>query len=379
MFSKLKIFCDSLLNSGLPGFDLAVYKDGECLLRYMNGYRDLENKVKINGKEEYNIYSCSKIITCVAAMMLYEKGLFSLEDELSKYLPEFREMSVKTENGIKKAEKPILIKHLFEMTAGFSYDLNSPELLKCREETGGECPTREVMKYLAKEPLMFEPGDRWEYSLCHDVLAAVVEVISGEKFEIFVKKNIFEPLGMKDTDFIYPEEKNDDLAEQYVYKDGKAVNIGKKNVGYRIGRQYASGGAGAVSTVDDYIKFLEGVRTCKLINADTLKLFTTDRLNDKQRLTYWTADTHGYGLGVRCHKEGGIYHDFGWGGAAGAYAAVDTENAISIYMGSHLLLSPVQGVRSLLYEFVYAELIDNSEYERINKKLKLLENYNLTY
>ena len=379
MFEKLKKFCDSLLDLGLPGFDLAVYKDGDCLIRYMNGYNDLENKVKMNGDEKYNIYSCSKIITCISAMMLYEKGLFSLEDELSKYLPEFSEMTIKTENGTKKAEKPILIKHLFEMTAGFSYAVDSPELLRCKEETNGKCPTLEAMKYLAKEPLLFEPGDRWEYSLCHDILAAVVEVISGEKFEVFVKKNIFDPLGMNDTDFIYPEEKNDDLAEQYLFRDGKAVNIGKKNIGYRIGREYASGGAGAVSTVDDYIKFLEGVRTYKLINPETLKLFSTDRLTEEQRRTYWTAVTHGYGLGVRCKKADGIYPDFGWGGAAGAYAAIDIENGISLYMGSHLIASPVQGIRSMLYRFLYAELVDDGEYERINNDLKVLENYNLTY
>ena len=80
------------------------------------------------------------------------------------------------------------------MTAGFSYDIHTPQLEKARIETQGKCPTREVMKYLAKEPLLFEPGERWEYSLCHDVLAALVEAVSGEKFENYVKKNIFDTL-----------------------------------------------------------------------------------------------------------------------------------------------------------------------------------------
>ena len=194
MFERIKAFCDSLLDLDLPGFDFALYKDGECVLRYMNGYSDLENKVKINGNERYNIYSCSKVITCTAALQLYEKGLFSLEDRLSDYMPEFCEMTVKCGDTVKKAEKPILIKHLFEMTAGFSYNCSSPSIKQAFEETDGRCPTREVMKYLAKEPLLFEPGERWEYSLCHDVLAAFVEVISGEKFEEYVRKNIFEPM-----------------------------------------------------------------------------------------------------------------------------------------------------------------------------------------
>ena len=134
MFEKTKAFCDSLLTLGLPGFDLAVYQDGKCILRHTNGYSDLENKIKMNGNERYNIYSCSKVITCVAAMQLWEKGLFSLEDKLSRYMPEFTEMTVKTEDGTKKAENPILIKHLFEMTAGFSYSCRSPQLLAAISE-----------------------------------------------------------------------------------------------------------------------------------------------------------------------------------------------------------------------------------------------------
>ena len=102
MFEITKNFCDSFLELGVPGFDLAVYKDGNCILRHMNGYSDYENKVKINGSERYNIYSCSKVITCTAALQLWERGLFSLEDKLSDYMTEFKEMTVRTESGIKK-------------------------------------------------------------------------------------------------------------------------------------------------------------------------------------------------------------------------------------------------------------------------------------
>ena len=107
MFEKTKDFCDSFLDLGVPGFDLAVYKGGECVLRYLNGYSDLENKIKISGTERYNIYSCSKVITSTAALMLYEKGLFKLEDNLYEYLPEFEEMYVNTAEGIKKAQRKI--------------------------------------------------------------------------------------------------------------------------------------------------------------------------------------------------------------------------------------------------------------------------------
>ena len=379
MFEKTKAFCDSFLELGVPGFDLAVYQDGKCILRHINGYSDLENKVKMNGSERYNIYSCSKVITCVAAMQLWEKGLFSLEDKLSDYMPEFAEITVKTDDGIKKAENPILIRHLFEMTAGFSYNCRSPQIITALSETNGKCPTREMMKYLAKESLLFEPGDRWEYSLCHDVLAALVEVISGEKFEIYVKKNIFEVAGMGRSTFMLPEDEINTLAEQYRFENGRAVNVGKSIVPYKLGSEYASGGAGCISTVDDYIKFLEALRTYKLLKSETLKLMMTDRLTDLQKRTYWSSSTHGYGLGVRCPMGDKRYVDFGWGGAACAYLAVDVENKISLYFGAHLLSSPVQGLRSMLYRFVRAELIDHRELDDLYKDLKELHNYNLTY
>ena len=379
MFENIKKFCDSLLELGIPGFDLAIYHHGECILRYMNGYSDLENKIKMNGTERYNIYSCSKVITCVAALQLYEKGLFSLEDELSDYMPEFKEMTVRTDECIRQTQNPILIKHLFEMTAGFSYQLDSPQLRKAIEETKGKCPTREVMKYLAKEPLWFEPGDRWEYSLCHDVLAAFVEVISGRKFEEYVKENILGVLGMENSTFMLPQEEIETIAPQYRFENDRDVNIGKPNVAYKLGSEYASGGAGCISTVDDYIRFLEGLRTHKLLKPKTLELMMTDRLSEHQKRTYWTRGTHGYGLGIRCPKGDKRYTDFGWGGAACAYLAVDVENEISLYFGAHVLSSPAQGLRTMLYRFVRAELLDSSELEGVYKDLREIHNYNLTY
>ncbi len=380
MFEKTKSLCNSFLDMGVPGFDLAVFKGGECVLRHFNGYSDIENKVKINGKERYNIYSCSKPITCVAALQLWEKGLFSLEDKLSKFMPEFENMMVQTEGGLEMAKNPILIKHLFEMTAGFSYNMESDSLMKCRSETNGKCPTREAMKYLAKEPLLFEPGDRWEYSACHDVLAALVEVLSGERFENYVKKNIFDVCGMNDSTFILSNEELSTVAEQYRFEDGKPVNIGKPvHPFYKFGSEYASGGAGCISTVDDCIRFLEGLRTGALIKNETLELMTTDRLSETQKATYWTKGTHGYGLGVRCNGGIGNNIDFGWGGAAGAYMAVDIENEISIYYGCHLHSSPGQGPRSLLYRLVMAELLDNGDLENIENEMKNLYDYNLTY
>lgn len=379
MFDKLKSFCDSFLEKGLPGFDLIVYKDGQCILRYMNGYSDLENRIPINGKERLNMYSCSKPITCTALLQLWEKGLFSLDDKLSDYMPEFAEMTVRTEDGIKKAENPILIHQLFSMTAGFSYDLYSPQLRSCKEATGGRCPTRETMGYLAKEPLLFEPGTRYHYSLCHDVLAALLEVLTGQKFEDYVRENIFDTLGMEHSTFLLPDSDLCTIAPQYVFADGKPTPTKSLIPAYKLGTEYASGGAGLISTVEDYIKFCEGLRTYRLLKPETVQLMSTNRLAPEQRKPNWVNKNYGYGLGVRCPYEDRRYTDFGWGGAACSYLSIDTETGISVFFGTHLLASPVQGIRSLIYRMILAELFDPKEYDLIRQELHQLHHYDLTY
>lgn len=375
MFENTKKLCDSFLEMGVPGFDLCVYKDGKSVLRYMGGYSDLEHKIPMNGKEKYYIFSCSKPITCVAAMQLFEKGLFSLKDKLSDFLPEFSQMTVKTENGIKKAKKPILIKHLFEMTAGFSYDCGSPKLRDAVRETNGKCPTRETMKYLSQEPLLFEPGSRWEYSLCHDVLAAVVEVLSGMPFNDYVTKNIFIPLNMTNSSFITPKEQKSEIACLYDFNRElkKPYNINLNN-GYILGSEYASGGASCVSTVDDYMKFLEALRIGDIIlKSETIELMTTDRLNAEQRKTCTVAN-YGYGLGMRCKIANGEYSDFGWGGAAGAHLAVDKENGISVYYAQHLVSSPNRDIRHNVYTLALAEIKgDDGKVKKIQKEISEFE------
>jgi hypothetical protein len=106
---------------------------------------------------------------------------------------------------------------------------------------------------------------------------------------------------------------------------------------------------------------------------------TTPRLNEQQNSTFWSRDSYGYGLGVRCKKQNGRFGDFGWGGAASAYLAIDVGKELSMYFGCHMLSSPAQGLRSMLYRFIVAELFDKEEFERISREVKSLYNYNLTY
>lgn len=381
MFEKTKAFCDSFLEMGVPGFDFAVYKDGACVLRHMGGCSDREAELPINGTELYYLYSCSKPITCAAALQLWEKGLFSLEDRLADYMPEFKKMYVKTENGIKEAARPILIRHLFEMTAGFSYELDSPSLRLAKEQTGGRCPTRETMEYLAREPLLFEPGERWEYSLCHDVLAALVELISGQNFDSYVKENIFNPLGMDSATFLPDEAAVEKLACLYQrnIETGRIYNCGKANK-YRLGSEYASGGAGCVSTVDDYMKFVEALRHGeKILKRSTIELMCTSRLSPHQERSFWMNVYHGYGLGVRTPREGSIFTDFGWGGAAGAFLAVDIENGLSLFYCQHLLSPPNQGIRERVYLHVMAELMGREDFAALAADNSFSGDYRYTF
>ena len=350
MFKKLDEYLDAFLVMGVPGYDTVIYKDGECIYRRTKGYSDIARWIPMKGNERYNIYSVSKPITAAAALQLYEKGAFKLTDKLSDYMPEFKNMAVKNSDGtLAPAKNPITVEHLFTMTAGFSYEVGTPELVRGYNETNGECPTREMMKYLAREPLIFEPGTSWHYSYCTDVLAALVEVISGERFSEYVRKNVFEPLGMHDSTFNLPEDGLDTLCTQYRFSGipRKAKAIDKNIQFYKFGPMYESGGAGCISTVDDMMRFLEALRVGDVIlKSETIDLMCRDHLNDLTREKYWYPN-YGYGLGVRCPKTP-YTTDFGWGGAAGAYVMIDRKNGITACHAQHTINSPNSAERRAL-------------------------------
>lgn len=358
MFQNTVALCNTFLKMGIPGLDLVIYKDGQQVLRHTDGFSDREKGVKMAGNEKLNIFSCSKPLTCVAAMQLWEKGLFHLEDHLADYMPEFSQMYVRSEDGRVNAQKDIRIHHLFEMTAGLNYNLHTPALDALRKDTNGRCPTREVARAIAESPLDFEPGTRYQYSLCHDVLAALVEVISGEKFETYVKKHIFDPLGMVDSSFLPPMDAYEDIAPLYRGSaDGVVRNPDGNVPAYRMGTEHASGGAGCASTVDDYIKFAESLRVGDIIlGKDTIRLMTTNRLADSQKGNYGT-NGNGYGLGLRTGGgDKNARYDFGWGGAAGAFLAVDPIHNISLFYAQHVLAAPNMALRQMLYSAALEDL-----------------------
>ena len=345
-FSKLTEYLDSLNNTEAGGCDVSVYQNHKLIYRHMTGYADIEKGLKISEDTIYPMFSSTKPITCTAAFMLYEQGKFSLDDPLSKYYPEFNNMQVMvSENETVPAKKAILIRHLLSMMAGFSYNLDSPALLKFREDTNGACPTRLFPKYLAQEPLMFEPGTSWRYSVCHDVIGALIELWSGMSFGEFLQKNIFDPLGMKDTHFVLPEDKIHRLASRYLYNpETNHMDIRPNNVKYCIGTQFESGGAGLYSTMNDYMSFLEAFISGDLITKESMALMSNNCVPEHVLPVYQTGNRGGcgYGLGVKMLLDPTVndskasVNSFGWGGATGTHLLIDPEKNLTLFYAKNV-------------------------------------------
>ena len=363
-FKPMKDLMDRLTAWRIPGNAVKVCVDNKEVFSCASGYSNLEKGIKMTGDELVNIYSCSKVATVTAALQLYEKGYFLLDDPLYDFIPEFKDMYL--ENG-DKAKNPITLRHLFTMTSGLKYNTDTPAFDKARKLTDGKMDTLTVIKCLAEEPISFEPGERWQYSLSHDVLAGVVEVVSGKRFADYVTENIFLPLDMRES-FYHNEGVLDRMAEQYSLvnsdeadlvkrqssgenkSDGNVVNIGKE-VSLIFGPEYDSGGAGITTSVSDYSKFVSALANSgvgqtgeRILAASTIELLKTNQLDNEQiKYFNWSQlKGYGYGLGVRtlidkaASGSTGSLGEFGWGGAAGATVLVDTDNRVSMFYSHHM-------------------------------------------
>ncbi|MDP4132854.1 MAG: serine hydrolase domain-containing protein [Bacillota bacterium] len=368
-FKKLEDFLNYITQWRIPGCDMAVYYKGGIVFRHMSGYRDKENKIPMDGSELFNIYSASKVITCATALTLLEQGKFLLTDPLYEYIPEFKDVMVKRGKELIKPERPIEIRHLFSMSAGLDYDINMPSILEVKEKTKGRCPTLETVKAMAKKSLLFEPGAHWNYSLCHDVLGGLIEVISGKTFGEYLNEAILEPLNMKNTGFGVNDEIFNRMAKQYRFIDEKNDTelIPAQNVVYRLGTEYESGGAGLYSSVEDYMKFASSLACYgKYGNTQVLSRAAIDLMRENQldeqglRDFIWPQLTgYGYGLGVRTmmdRSKGALspIGEFGWCGAAGCYVLIDPLNNLAVFYAQHLLNNQEAFVHPRLRNIVYA-------------------------
>jgi len=371
---KLIRFLDRLTEMKIPGMDMVIYKDHQEIFRHWAGYADIANKKPMCGDELYFLYSATKVMTCAAGMKLIEDGKILVTDPLYEYMPEFRDMMVKTIDGnIDNAKNNITVRDLFTMSAGFDYDLGTDVIQSYKRETNGKCPTVETMKQLAKKPLSFEPNTHWQYSLCHDVLGALIEVVSGKRFGEYLKENFWQPLGMNRTSTVYDDNTKSKMSKQYIFCDEtQTVEEIELSNGYMdIGTEYESGGAGLISCVDDYIKFADAMANGgiakngeRILNAKTIDLMRTNCLDETALKDFKMERVrgYGYGYGVRTlidrAKAGALspFGEFGWSGAAGAYVLIDPQNHIAVYYAQHMLNNYEHYVHPRLRNLVYSSL-----------------------
>ena len=350
-FERLAEFQDGLEKIGIGGNDCAVYLDGKPVYRHFSGWQDRERGIRINENTLYRMFSMTKPITCTAALQLLEQGKILLADPLSDYLPEYANMKVQSpvafgDCAIRPAQNPIRIQNLFEMTAGLDYETYTPAIRELIKETDGKFTTRQYAAALAKAPLHFEPGTHWLYSQAHDVLGALIEVVSGESFQEYLRNHIFAPLGIETGWFHEPECERSRLCRRYgLDADGNWM-IGSEVNNLQHSPNFCSGGAGLVMTVDDYAKFAIAMTNrgkshdgARILNGRTVDMMRTARLNEaelKDFTAYEQRWGYSYGLGVRTMVDtaaGGSLStvgEFGWGGAWGTYVAMDPDAKVTI-------------------------------------------------
>ena len=364
-FRLLERYLDSLGEEyGLPGFDILVTKDHETVYRHMAGFADAKGKKPVSDRDFYYFYSCSKVITMTAMLQLIEQGKASLYDPVCRFLPEWEYMTVINDDwktrglffspGIAEpahfAKQQVRIIDLMSMTAGLTYDLESEAIRKVKAKNPN-ASTREVIAALAEIPLLFEPGTHYQYSLAHDVIAAVIEVISGETFEDYLQNHLFRPLGITDLTCRPTKEQLGRLSAMYdCLPDSKKIVLRKDPVNiYALTPSYDSGGAGLGGTVNGYSPVLEALanggvgRTgTRILKEETVQLFSRSVIAGEalQEFRVWRFLEYSYGLGVRVKTDPGIglspVGEFGWDGAAGAWAMVDPINHVSAFFGMHV-------------------------------------------
>ena len=371
-FQKLTEYLDQLHEVGIPGCDMAVYQDHKLLYRHCAGHRDHEKQQPMQGNETYCLYSCTKVFTTCAVMQLVEKGLIGLDDPVSNYLPEYAEVQVKDENGAHPARNVMLIRQLMSMQAGLDYDLHAPAIDALVEETKGEATTRQIAAAIAKKPLQFEPGSMYQYSLAHDVLAAIVEVVSGKKFSEYLRENIFEPVGIKTMSFEFNEEIKSRICVQYQYHGENDTRelLPDGYMNFKLAKNHESGGAGLMGDVQDYAAFVDalacGGETAKgesILSPEMIQLWSSNQLEmaAREKFTIPRLAGFSYALGVRSRQDlkvggKGSLSEFGWDGAAGSWCMIDPEHHLSCFFAMHVRGYPYAyavvhyTLRNLIYE-----------------------------
>lgn len=355
---KLQTILQRSVDAGeIAGANVLILRHGEEIAYTQAGFADVERKVPFARDTISRLYSMSKPITAAATMLLVQDGVLDLEQPLGGVLPAFRNQQVWCDGRKVPANREIFVSDLLNMTSGLSYpgeDAAGQEAARVFEDLDsrlhGENPmtTMEFAQRIGGCGLTFQPGAKWMYGTSADILGAVVEAVSGQTFGEFLKQRLFAPLGMDDTGFYVPEEKQHRLAEVYEQTPGGVKRYETYNLGidYPLDKApaFESGGAGLVSTVEDYAKFARMLirNGDGLMSPAAVKRMTQSRLLPWQQESVWRSwdgmAGYGYGSLMRILEEPGMarllgwHGEYGWDGWLGCYFCNSPENGISILM-----------------------------------------------
>ena len=340
---KLKILNDAMHkfvdNNDISAIQTAIVKNGKLIHFDSYGNSDISDQDSLENDDIFRIASMTKPIVSVALMMLHEEGKFKLNDPVYKYIPEFKNLTVKKRKKTKPVKNHIKVVDLLRHSAGLNF--RGPEDYRKTINLTLEEYTKEAVK----EPLKFEPGTTWWYSYATDICGYLIEVLSGEKLDDFLKNRIFDPLEMNDTFFELPAKKLDRLTTLYVVGDNKELVSfdSKANTPFKDKVILLNGSGGLLSTTEDYLKFSlmllnnGSYKGRQLLNKETLDLMKFDHSQGLKYKKLAFGKKKGFGLGFEVVKEDGTKFGskgtFGWGGMFGTFFRVDPkQNMIMIYM-----------------------------------------------
>lgn len=345
----------------IAGGNLMVLKDGKEQFYCAAGYADRDAKTPIERNTIFRLYSMSKPVTSAAVMLLMEEGKIDLMDPVSLYIKSFQGQSVWTEEGLVPVERPVEIRDLLSMTSGLVYGggptVPEQEAQKVFDEaiaklgTPEEIGTVEMAERLGACPLMFQPGTQFMYGTSADILGAIVEIVSGQRFGTFLKERIFDPLGMEDTGFYVPKAKQGRLSKVYVNGQADQVYTFPHLAIQNTMEQepcFESGGAGLVSTITDYARFAEMLlnggtyKGQRILSEATVRFMTTHHLTAEQQV-YMEASWEGlagysYGNLLRVLVDPGkavhmaFSGEYGWDGWLGPYFCNAPEDKMTFLL-----------------------------------------------
>jgi CubicO group peptidase (beta-lactamase class C family) len=375
------------------GYSVAVGRAGKVAYVHHSGMRDKENALPMNNDTVFRIYSMTKPITAVAAMMLWEEGKFELTDPISKFIPSFADVRVYTKGTADgpltvPATEPVRIWHVLSHTSGLTYGfMKTHPVDEMYRRRGHELGVPKGMNLAeacddwASMPLLFQPGTEWNYSVGTDVVGRLIEIISGMPLNEFFQQRIFDPVNMTETGFGTRADQHENLAALYapLGANKEATRFDLLGIAAKtLNPTFLSGGGGLTSTLHDYFEFQQVLRSggiarngVRLLAPHTVKLMASNHLpggkdlEEAGRPLFSETPYPGVGFGLAMSvtldpaqtRNAGSAGDFGWGGAASTWMLVDPLEDLTITFMVQLIPSSTHQVRSQLKQAVYQALV----------------------